>query len=185
MGVRGGGGLFLQIERRALQLRDAALAQGSAVGTPATSEVEITVDVSTPKRATRSKLKAPVMSPPARPSVPLHESDAAQPRNGCQPARRLSKRESEAEAAAQERRVAARLQALLDAHHELAQRAATESAVLLKNDPVGGAPLLPLAKGASVALVGGFAEAPRFQGAGSSKAREREETPRQQQEPSG
>lgn len=52
----------------------------------------------------------------------------------------------------------------LDAHHALARRAAAESAVLLRNE--GG--LLPLASGTSVALVGAFANAPRYQGAGSS-----------------
>jgi beta-glucosidase len=52
----------------------------------------------------------------------------------------------------------------VDAHHALAREAAGRSIVLLKND---GA-LLPLAKDASVAVIGEFAEKPRYQGAGSS-----------------
>ena len=49
-------------------------------------------------------------------------------------------------------------------HHELAQRAAAESIVLLKNE--GG--ILPLKHGKKVALIGDFALTPRYQGAGSS-----------------
>ncbi|TFC93166.1 beta-glucosidase [Cryobacterium sp. TMT4-31] len=49
-------------------------------------------------------------------------------------------------------------------HHLLAQRAAEQSIVLLKNDRG----LLPLAPGTRVAVIGDFAETPRYQGAGSS-----------------
>lgn len=52
----------------------------------------------------------------------------------------------------------------MDAHHDLARRAAAESIVLLKN----AEDLLPLAEGAKVALIGDFAYTPRYQGAGSS-----------------
>ena len=51
-----------------------------------------------------------------------------------------------------------------DAHHALARRAAAQSIVLLKNENR----LLPLAKGEKVAVIGDFAETPRYQGAGSS-----------------
>ena len=55
-----------------------------------------------------------------------------------------------------------------DAHHRLARRAAASGIVLLKND---GA-LLPLTGEASdVALIGGFAREPRYQGAGSSEVK--------------
>lgn len=49
-------------------------------------------------------------------------------------------------------------------HHELAREAAVESMVLLANNGV-----LPLAPGATVALIGEFARTPRYQGSGSSK----------------
>ncbi|MET0829042.1 MAG: glycoside hydrolase family 3 C-terminal domain-containing protein [Microbacterium sp.] len=53
----------------------------------------------------------------------------------------------------------------VDAHHALAREAAGRGIVLLKND--GG--LLPLSPESSVAVIGAFAERPRYQGAGSSK----------------
>lgn len=49
-------------------------------------------------------------------------------------------------------------------HHDLARRAAAESAVLLKNKDN----LLPLKPGVRVAVIGDFAFNPRYQGAGSS-----------------
>lgn len=50
------------------------------------------------------------------------------------------------------------------AHHSLARKAASEGAVLLKND--GG--ILPLKQNTKIALIGRFAKEPRYQGAGSS-----------------
>ena len=51
-----------------------------------------------------------------------------------------------------------------EAHHALARKAASESAVLLKNQDG----ILPLKPGTRVALIGDFAFEPRYQGAGSS-----------------
>ena len=52
----------------------------------------------------------------------------------------------------------------VEAHHAMAMKASEQSVVLLKNE--GG--ILPLAKGAKVAVIGDFADTPRYQGAGSS-----------------
>ena len=49
-------------------------------------------------------------------------------------------------------------------HHRLAKRAAAESMVLLKNE----ASILPLDRNNKLAIIGDFAFAPRYQGAGSS-----------------
>ena len=50
-----------------------------------------------------------------------------------------------------------------DEHHALARKCAAGSVVLLENDGI-----LPLKSGAKVALIGDFAQKPRYQGAGSS-----------------
>ena len=52
----------------------------------------------------------------------------------------------------------------VDAHHAIARKCAEESIVLLDNDGI-----LPLSAGAKVAIIGDFAKAPRYQGAGSSQ----------------
>ncbi|HTJ94006.1 MAG TPA: glycoside hydrolase family 3 C-terminal domain-containing protein [Pararobbsia sp.] len=51
-----------------------------------------------------------------------------------------------------------------EAHHALARRTGAEAIVLLKNEQS----VLPLAPGKKIALIGGFATTPRYQGAGSS-----------------
>ncbi|QQO08873.1 glycoside hydrolase family 3 C-terminal domain-containing protein [Breznakiella homolactica] len=57
-----------------------------------------------------------------------------------------------------------------DAHHELARKAAAQSAVLLKND---GA-VLPLDKTKKIAVLGVFGKTPRYQGTGSSRINPRQ-----------
>jgi beta-glucosidase len=52
----------------------------------------------------------------------------------------------------------------VEAHHAMAQRAAEQSIVLLKNE----GNILPLQKGTKVAVIGEFAQKARYQGAGSS-----------------
>ena len=52
----------------------------------------------------------------------------------------------------------------IEKHHAMAEKASEQSAVLLKNE----GNILPLKKGTKVALIGDFAENPRYQGAGSS-----------------
>lgn len=52
----------------------------------------------------------------------------------------------------------------IEKHHEMARKAAQQSIVLLKNDH----DILPLEKGTKVAVIGDFAQTPRYQGAGSS-----------------
>ncbi|SEH84954.1 MULTISPECIES: glycoside hydrolase family 3 C-terminal domain-containing protein [unclassified Leifsonia] len=69
----------------------------------------------------------------------------------------------------------ARIEGPLDveAHHALAREAAARSIVLLKNDAAadGSEPVLPLASGQRIAVIGAFAQKPRYQGAGSSMIR--------------
>lgn len=55
----------------------------------------------------------------------------------------------------------------LDANHELARHVAAECTVLLKNDNQ----TLPLNSEQSIALIGAFAEHPRYQGTGSSQVK--------------
>ena len=52
----------------------------------------------------------------------------------------------------------------IEMHHAAAQKASEQSIVLLKNEDG----ILPLEKGTKIALIGDFAETPRYQGAGSS-----------------
>ena len=52
----------------------------------------------------------------------------------------------------------------VEAHHNLARKAAEESIVLLKNEDQ----ILPLKPRTKVAVIGDFAKTPRYQGAGSS-----------------
>lgn len=63
---------------------------------------------------------------------------------------------------------------LLEAHHVFARKAAAHAAVLLKNEPppppAAAPPLLPLRSDESLAIIGSFAEAPRYQGAGTRLA---------------
>lgn len=52
----------------------------------------------------------------------------------------------------------------IEKHHAMAERAAEECVVLLKNEDN----ILPLKQGTKVAVIGDFADKPRYQGAGSS-----------------
>ena len=52
----------------------------------------------------------------------------------------------------------------VEAHHAVAEKASEQSIVLLKNEDN----ILPLKKNTKVAVIGDFAETPRYQGAGSS-----------------
>lgn len=79
-------------------------------------------------------------------------------------------------AALARRATAARREASFDdataeKHHALAREAAARSVVLLKNDDADGRHILPIAASGvtgSVAVIGPFAETPRYQGGGSS-----------------
>ena len=55
----------------------------------------------------------------------------------------------------------------LDANHDLARHVAAECTVLLKNEDQ----TLPLDSSQSIALIGAFAEQPRYQGTGSSQVK--------------
>lgn len=62
----------------------------------------------------------------------------------------------------------------LDSHYELGRVVGAAGSVLLRNVPVDGTPLLPIApredgRPIQIALVGAFASEPRFQGSGSSR----------------
>lgn len=62
----------------------------------------------------------------------------------------------------------------LDSHHELGRVVGAAGSVLLRNEPVDGETLLPIAppeagKPLQIALVGAFASEPRYQGSGSSQ----------------
>lgn len=59
---------------------------------------------------------------------------------------------------------ASTMDALLEPHDALARRAAAQSTVVLRNE----ADVLPLTPGARIALIGAFADTPRYQGSGSS-----------------
>ncbi|MDV9197984.1 glycoside hydrolase family 3 C-terminal domain-containing protein [Streptomyces sp. Wh19] len=55
-----------------------------------------------------------------------------------------------------------------ETHHALAREVAAHCVVLLKNDVVDTAPVLPLTAGRSLAVIGNFGQTPRYQGGGSS-----------------
>lgn len=56
---------------------------------------------------------------------------------------------------------------LVDSHHRLAREAAARAVVLLKNDARNAGPILPLTP-SRLAVIGPFAQEPRYQGGGSS-----------------